>query len=71
MYQQKVIRILVSQGIVGGIIGKEGTKIKEIRETSGANIKAYQSCAFQSTDRVVALRGPRDSLVPAQVERGY
>ena len=30
MYQQKVNRILVNQGIVGGIIGKEGAKIKEI-----------------------------------------
>lgn len=72
MYEQEIddgqikeIRILVNQGIVGGIIGKGGNKIKEIRETSGANIKAYQSCAPQSTDRVVALKGPRDSLVPA------
>ena len=63
--QLKEIRILVNQGIVGGIIGKGGAKIKEIRETSGANIKAYQSCAPQSTDRVIALKGPRDSLVPA------
>ena len=82
-----------------------GAKIKEIRESSGANIKAYQSCApqvkrnlhqcivtlcpmlvhppdynipfhsehghynsspfIQSTDRVIALKGPRESLVPA------
>jgi heterogeneous nuclear ribonucleoprotein K len=54
MYEQeeddgspKEIRVLVNQGIVGGIIGKGGAKIKEIRETSGANIKAYQSCAPQ------------------------
>jgi len=61
----KEIRVLVNQGIVGGIIGKGGAKIKEIRESSGANIKAYQSCAPQSTDRVIALKGPRESLVPA------
>lgn len=72
MYEQeeedgspREIRVLVNQGIIGGIIGKGGAKIKEIRETSGANIKAYQSCAPQSTDRVIALRGPRESLVPA------
>ena len=54
MYEQeeddgspKEIRVLVNQGIVGGIIGKGGAKIKEIRESSGANIKAYQSCAPQ------------------------
>ena len=33
------LRLLIHQSIVGGIIGKSGSKIKEIRENTGANIK--------------------------------
>ena len=33
------LRLLIHQSIVGGIIGKSGAKIKEIREATGAHIK--------------------------------
>ena len=33
------LRMLIHQSIVGGIIGKSGAKIKEIREQTGAHIK--------------------------------
>ena len=33
------LRLLIHQSIVGGIIGKSGSKIKEIRENTGAHIK--------------------------------
>jgi heterogeneous nuclear ribonucleoprotein K len=59
------IRLLVHQSIVGGIIGKGGSKIKEIRDLSGANIKVYQTAAPQSTDRCVSLQGTIEKLVPA------
>ena len=49
----------------GGIIGKGGSKIQEIREASGANVKAFQNCAPSSSDRVVAIKGPSSSLVRA------
>ena len=35
------LRLLIHQSIVGGIIGKSGSKIKEIRENTGANIKVH------------------------------
>ena len=59
------IRLLIQTGAVGAIIGKGGHKIKQIRELSGANVKAYQNCAPQSSDRVVSIKGDRDTLVPA------
>ena len=62
------IRILVNQSIVGGIIGKGGSKIKEIRDLSGANIKVYQTAAPQSTDRCVSLQGSIEKLLPAMKE---
>jgi len=59
------IRVLIHQSIVGGIIGRAGFKIKEIRDQSGANIKVYATCAPQSSDRCVALSGSGDKIVEA------
>jgi heterogeneous nuclear ribonucleoprotein K len=57
--------MLVHQSQVGGIIGKAGYKIKEIRDASGANIKVFQTCAPQSTERVVSVTGSADQIVSA------
>jgi heterogeneous nuclear ribonucleoprotein K len=59
------LRLLVHTGAVGAVIGKGGHKIKQIRELSGANVKAYQNCAPQSSERVISIRGEREALVPA------
>ena len=59
------IRLLIHQSIVGGIIGRAGFKIKEIREGSGANIKVNQTCAPQSTDRCVAVQGTNEKIISA------
>lgn len=61
-------RLLIHQSIVGGIIGRAGFKIKEIRDASGANIKVYQTCAPQSTDRCVAVQGSLPKIVLALKE---
>ena len=61
----KEIRLLIHQSIVGGIIGRAGFKIKEIREESGANIKVNQTCAPQSSDRCVAVQGTNDKIIAA------
>ena len=62
------VRFLIHQSIVGGIIGRAGFKIKEIRDNSGATIKVYQNCAPQSTDRCVSLGGTADKIVKAAAE---
>jgi len=59
------IDFLVHSSQVGGIIGKAGYKIKEIREQTSANIKVYQECLPDSTERVVAIGGSADQLVAA------
>jgi heterogeneous nuclear ribonucleoprotein K len=33
------IRLLIHQSVVGGVIGKSGSKVKEIRDNSGTQIK--------------------------------
>jgi heterogeneous nuclear ribonucleoprotein K len=65
---QLEVRLLVHQSIVGGIIGKGGSQIKDIREKSGASIKVYQTAAPQSTDRCVALQGHMDKVLRAVQE---
>ncbi|XP_040575490.1 heterogeneous nuclear ribonucleoprotein K-like [Lepeophtheirus salmonis] len=62
------LRLLIHQSIVGGIIGRAGFKIKEIRDASGANIKVYQHCAPHSSDRCVAVSGSVDKLCLALKE---
>jgi len=62
------IRLLVHESIVGGIIGKAGSKIKHVRETSGAFIKVYGTCAPQSTDRCVSIQGLIENICSALKE---
>ena len=48
--------VSVHQSHAGAIIGRGGSKIKELREQSQAQIKVFQDCCPNSTDRVVAIR---------------
>ncbi|XP_037776373.1 heterogeneous nuclear ribonucleoprotein K-like isoform X3 [Penaeus monodon] len=56
-------RILVHQSQAGCIIGKAGTKIKELREECGGQIKVYTNCCPQSTDRVIQITGDRERAI--------
>lgn len=49
------INFLVHSSQVGGIIGRSGCNIKDLRETTGTNIKVFQECLPNSTERVVAI----------------
>lgn len=51
------INLLVHSGHVGAVIGKGGSKIKEITEISNGVIKIYQECLPNSDERVVAIGG--------------
>lgn len=65
---EQEIRLLIHQSVVGGIIGRSGFKIKEIREGSGANIKVYANAAPQSTDRCVSVYGTIEKITAALKE---
>ena len=53
------VRLLIHQSIVAGIIGKQGSKIKEIRENTGAHIKVGDDVQHSTVDRgyIVSYRG--------------
>lgn len=62
---QVEIRMLVHQSHAGAIIGRGGSKIKELREQTGSNIKVFQECCPQSTDRVALFTSSQDKLPDA------
>ena len=46
----------------GSLIGKAGSKIKEIREVTGANILVASEPLPGSTERTVTVTGSRDAV---------
>jgi len=57
------IDFLVHSSQVGGIIGRAGSNIKELRETTNTNIKVFTECLTNSTERVVALGGGEEEII--------
>jgi len=63
------INFLVHSSQVGGIIGRAGSNIKELRETTGTNIKVFQECLPNSTERVVAIGAGNEEGVIEVIRR--
>jgi len=57
------VKFLVHGSQAGGIIGKGGSKIKELREETGTQIRVFSEACPQSTDRVVLVSGAKASVV--------
>ncbi|KAF9922196.1 hypothetical protein FBU30_007714 [Linnemannia zychae] len=56
------MRLLAGNHKMGSIIGKGGSKIKEIQEASGARITAMEELLPNSTERVVSITGVPDAI---------
>lgn len=59
------VRLLIHESIVGGIIGRGGSTINEIERESQAKVHAYQTCAPQSSDRIVVIKGTTEAIIAA------
>nr|CDJ92971.1 K Homology domain containing protein [Haemonchus contortus] len=59
------IRLLVHQSHAGALIGRQGLKIKELRDRTNARIKVFQQCCPQSTDRIAMISGDERNVVDA------
>lgn len=57
------LRLIVPASQCGSIIGKGGSKIKEIREQTGASIQVASEMLPGSTERAVTVSGKLDSIV--------
>jgi len=56
-------RLLIHQSQAGPVIGRAGSKIKELREETKTNIKVFSQCCPGSTDRVVQISGKAEAVV--------
>ncbi|XP_059615026.1 heterogeneous nuclear ribonucleoprotein K isoform X2 [Phlebotomus argentipes] len=57
------LRLLIHQSLAGCVIGKAGSKIKELRDKIGSRIKIFSNLAPQSTDRIVQILGKPDHCI--------
>lgn len=56
------IRFIIPNSRMGSIIGKQGSKIKEIQEASGARLHAGETMLPGSTERILTITGVADAL---------
>ncbi|GMT19999.1 hypothetical protein PFISCL1PPCAC_11296 [Pristionchus fissidentatus] len=62
------LRLIVPATQCGSIIGKGGSKIKEIRDATGASIQVASEMLPQSTERAVTLSGTAEAIVLCMAE---
>lgn len=56
------LRLIVPASQCGSLIGKSGTKIKEIREVTGASIQVASEMLPNSTERAVTVSGTAEAI---------
>lgn len=59
------LRILLHQSLAGCVIGRGGTKIKELKDQIGCRLKIFSNIAPQSTDRIAQVVGSEDQCLKA------
>lgn len=64
------VRLLISHNLMGTVIGRQGAKIKQIQDESGARMVASKEMLPQSTERVVEVQGSVDAIKTAITEIG-
>lgn len=56
------IRLIIPNSRMGSVIGKQGSKIKEIQEASGARLNAGETMLPGSTERILSVTGVADAV---------
>ncbi|KAI9636457.1 uncharacterized protein MKK02DRAFT_26798 [Dioszegia hungarica] len=56
------IKFIIPNSRMGSVIGKAGSKIKEIQEASGARLNASEAMLPGSTERVLSVSGVADAV---------
>ncbi|XP_064160345.1 poly(rC)-binding protein 4 isoform X4 [Anguilla rostrata] len=57
------LRLVIPASQCGSLIGKGGSKIKEIRETTGAQVQVAGDLLPNSTERGVTISGTQDAII--------
>lgn len=56
------LRLLIPHILIGSIIGKQGVRIREIQDASGARLNASDACLPLSTERSLVVLGVADAV---------
>jgi len=56
------IKFMIPNSRMGSVIGKQGSKIKEIQDASGARLNASEGMLPGSTERVLSVSGVADAI---------
>jgi heterogeneous nuclear rnp K-like protein len=56
------LRLLIAHQLAGSVIGKGGSKIKAVQESSHARVVISKDLLPQSTERVVEILGTPDQM---------
>ncbi|CAO1302656.1 unnamed protein product [Diamesa hyperborea] len=62
------LRMLLHQSLAGCVIGKGGSKIKELKDKIGCRLKIFSNIAPQSTDRIAQIIGKEDQCLECLIE---
>ncbi|XP_078393460.1 poly(rC)-binding protein 4-like isoform X1 [Cetorhinus maximus] len=57
------LRLVIPASQCGSLIGKGGSKIKEIRESTGAQVQVAGDLLPNSTERAVTISGTQDAII--------
>ncbi|NWW50058.1 PCBP4 protein, partial [Pedionomus torquatus] len=57
------LRLVIPASQCGSLIGKAGTKIREIRESTGAQVQVAGDLLPNSTERAVTVSGVPDTII--------
>lgn len=62
------INLLIQNDRVGSVIGKGGSKIREIENESGGKVRVYGDCLPNSNERIVAIGGEDEARILVTVD---
>ena len=51
------LRLLLDTNVMGSLIGKKGSKLKDIRQKSNTSVKIFPQCCPRSSERVCIIEG--------------
>ncbi|KAG5676807.1 hypothetical protein PVAND_006615 [Polypedilum vanderplanki] len=60
--------VLIHQSLAGCVIGKSGSKIKELKDKIGCRLKIFSNIAPQSTDRIAQIIGKEEQCIECLTE---
>lgn len=59
------LRVVLHDSLIGAVLGKSGSRVKEIRSQTGCTVIIYELCCPQSTERVCSIQGSDDKILLA------